>query len=521
MQPLPRLARPLILAASLLSLAAVAQAPGDVRIALVIGNSAYTGVPPLLNPANDARAMSDALRGMGFKVVEVRDGSRAQMDEAIYQVRDALKGKQGIGMLYYAGHGLQMDARNFMVPVDAKMSKASDVPAQAVEVGSVISAFKAAGNRMNILVLDACRDNPFGGITTGKGLAPLDAPSGTFLAYATAPGNVAEDGDEKSGNGLYTQFLLQELKKPQARIEDVFKRVRLNVRQKSNGRQIPWESTSLEEDFQFNDGRIVAIAKPTGEQLINEFDREKGDWSRIKDSSKPEDFYAFLQKFPNGAISEAALSRLNQLNKPALVVQGAGADGSDKPYTRAEFRLGDTYELVYPDNPAMKERRIVAKVSDSEVAVNVDVLVSNNIIGKSPLLVEYFDRNGAKKGIEGQYRWDPPQNFFPAENIQVGKTWKSGYELRAALFSGMPNQTANGEYKVVARETIKIPAGTIDTFKVEATTYTNLAKNVPQRCTFWMSSDYPVPVKTNCINALPDGKTFPFQSELAFYKRAS
>ncbi len=240
------LLRATLAAAILLSAAAQAQAPGDIRIALVIGNSAYTGAPALVNPANDAKAMGDALRGLGFTVVEVRDADKAQMARAIAQVRDSLKGKQGVGMLYYAGHGLQVDARNYMVPVDAKMAKGADVPAQTVDVSSVIDAFKAAGNRMNILVLDACRDNPFGGITTGKGLAPLDAPSGTFLAYATAPGNVAEDGDVKTGNGLYTQFLLQELKKPQASIENVFKRVRFAVRKASNGRQIPWESTSLE-----------------------------------------------------------------------------------------------------------------------------------------------------------------------------------------------------------------------------------------------------------------------------------
>jgi uncharacterized caspase-like protein len=241
-------------AATLAVASAAAQAPLDIRVALIIGNSAYAGAP-LGNPANDARAMSELLRSLGFQVVELRDGNRAQMAAAIGKVRDTLKGKQGVGMLYYAGHGLQLDWHNYMVPVDARLSSAADVPAQAIDLSSVIEAFKGAGNRMNIVVLDACRDNPFASSTSSaKGLAQLDAPPGTFLAYATAPGNVAEDGDEQSGNGLYTQYLLQELKKPTAKIEDVFKRVRLNVRRQSQGRQIPWESTSLEDDFYFNDG---------------------------------------------------------------------------------------------------------------------------------------------------------------------------------------------------------------------------------------------------------------------------
>ena len=240
-----------------LSFAAVAQAPLDIRVALVIGNSAYPG-NPLANPVNDARAMSETLGKLGFSVLELRDASKDEMVQAIAKVRAMLKGKQGVGMMYYAGHGLQVDWRNFMVPVSARLSQATDVPQQAVDIDSVVAAFRDAGNRMNILVLDACRDNPFGGTTSAKGLAPMDAPPGTLLAYATAPGNVAEDGDEKTGNGLYTQYLLQELMRPVAKIEDVFKRVRLNVRRQSQGRQIPWESTSLEEDFYFNDGtRLV------------------------------------------------------------------------------------------------------------------------------------------------------------------------------------------------------------------------------------------------------------------------
>ena len=235
-----------------LCLSVSAQAPLDIRIALVIGNAAYPGAP-LANPVNDAKGMADTLRSLGFTVVQVIDGRHDQMADAIARVSETLKGKRAVGMLYYAGHGLQLDWRNYMVPVDAKLRKPDDIITQTVDVGSVIEAFKGAGNRMNILVLDACRDNPFGVRVTGRGLAQLDAPPGTLLAFATAPGNVAEDG-EADGNGLYTQYLLQELRKPTEKIEDVFKRVRLQVRQKSEGRQIPWESTSLEDDFYFNDG---------------------------------------------------------------------------------------------------------------------------------------------------------------------------------------------------------------------------------------------------------------------------
>ena len=345
----PSVFRQMWISLSLASFALSAQAPGDVRVALVIGNAAYPGKLALKNPGNDAQAMANALRGLGFKVVELRDGDRTQMTAAIASARDSLKGMQGIGMLYYAGHGLQLDWRNYMVPVNANIAKAADVPQQTVDVNAVIDAFKQAGNRMNILVLDACRDNPFGdnGSASGKGLAQLNAPSGTFLAFATAPGNIAEDGDESSGNGLYTQFLLQELQKPTAKIEDVFKRVRLNVRQQSQGRQIPWESTSLEDDFYFNTGKIVVVAPPKEAERDKAFEVEKADWDKIKDSQNADDFYAYLQKYPSGLISQQATAALERLAK-AKVIAAADKNGMTAS-AQPRYQAGDAYHYKVTD----------------------------------------------------------------------------------------------------------------------------------------------------------------------------
>ena len=262
----------------LVSVGVVAQAPLDVRVALIIGNSAYINAPPLINSSNDARAMSNIMRKLGFKVFDVIDGDKRSMDQAVEKMQAQLAGQQAVAMLYYAGHGLQLDWHNYMVPIDAKLNKAGDVSIQTVDIERVINAFKVAKTRMNIVVLDACRDNPFSGQSTGKGLAQMDAPSGTYLAFATAPGNVAEDGDSESSNGLFTQFLIKELQKP-AKIEDVFKRVRLQVRQKSQGRQIPWDSSSLEDDFSFNDGAKHTI---NPEDLIREAREAKEKEQQLK-----------------------------------------------------------------------------------------------------------------------------------------------------------------------------------------------------------------------------------------------
>ena len=234
-----------------------ASAGPDDRVALVIGNAAYPAAP-LDNPVKDAKAVASALRALGFQVIELIDANKLEMERGVAEARERLKGLGGTGLLFYAGHAIQVDWRNYLVPVDARLAQPRDVQVQTVDMQSIFDAFKAAGNRMNIVVLDACRDNPFASSGSSKGLAPLDAPPGTYMAYSTAPGNVAEDGSSKDGNSLFTAQFVLELKKPKSRIEEVFKRVRLQVRQRTEGRQIPWDSSSLEDEFYFDEGTACA-----------------------------------------------------------------------------------------------------------------------------------------------------------------------------------------------------------------------------------------------------------------------
>jgi Caspase domain len=466
-----------LLACSLLA-PSLAQAPGDLRVALVIGNAAYAGNAALVNPGNDAKAMGDVLRGLGFTVIEVRDGSKAQMAEAITQVKNTLQGKQGVGMFYYAGHAMQLDWRNYMLPVDAKLSKASEVAAQTVDLGLVIDAFKTAGNRMNIVVLDACRDNPFASTSTGKGLAQLDAPPGTFLAYATAPGNVAEDGDAKSSNGLYTQFLLQELKKPTAKIEDVFKRVRLNVRQQSQGRQIPWESTSLEDDFYFNAG-----LKPTQKLGDNEkekaFNEEKAQWDKIKDSKNADDFYVFLRKYPNGFISEQAQAVVDRLQKSQTVAV-ANKEGVVQSIANTRYRLGDEWETRLLDGYSKVELRRgpsrVTKITDDTVEIGDGATV--------------LSREGGT--IRNRFIADmsPPRLDLPSSDYVVGKKWTFRSIQTPHRGSSF---WVEGESKIEALEEITIPAGTFKAYRLELNSISQNGERV--KLTRWMLPDWGNPLK--------------------------
>jgi hypothetical protein len=182
-------------------------------------------------------------------------------------------------MIYFAGHGLQHNWDNYLIPIDFKIRSNIDVSNDAVNVKNILDIFNKSNTRMNIIVLDACRDNPFGNkLGSNKGLAQIDASVNTYIAFATAPGNVAQDGKENSDFGLFTGYLLKEMQKP-APIEDVFKRVRLQVRKASNGMQIPWDSSSLENDFAFNDGKNFTV---TPDQFFKEFSELKQTEERKK-----------------------------------------------------------------------------------------------------------------------------------------------------------------------------------------------------------------------------------------------
>lgn len=221
----------------------------EPRFALVVGNAGYSGAP-LANAANDATAVAKVLERAGFKVDLKLNANQRQMQEAISNLGQRLS-REGIGLFYYAGHGVQIRGRNYLLPVGVEIRREADVPTLGVDVQQLLDRMGSARNRMNVVILDACRDNPFSG--DGKagsgGLSQLDAPTGSLIAFATAPGSVASDG--KGVNGLYTQHLLANIERPGTTIEEVFKRVRLGVRLDSSGRQIPWESTSLEAEFSF------------------------------------------------------------------------------------------------------------------------------------------------------------------------------------------------------------------------------------------------------------------------------
>lgn len=248
------------------------------RIALVIGQSAYRSVPALPNPANDAKAVTQMLTDSGFEVSTAADLSQSELRQQVsaFAGKVADKGADTVALVFYAGHGLQIDGENYLVPIDVDPKREADIPIQAVRLNDILNTLTSVPSKMRILMLDACRNNPFPELSksAGGGLAIVDAKigaPGTFLSFSTSPGAVAEDGS--GANSPYTSALLSAGKESGIPIEETFKRVRLAVNKATDGRQTPWDSSSLTEDFRFL-GAAVAGPKPAAVK------KSVADWTR-------------------------------------------------------------------------------------------------------------------------------------------------------------------------------------------------------------------------------------------------
>ncbi len=253
----------------------------EARHAVVIGNSAYASAP-LSNPANDATDVANALRRSGFEVIHRANRDLRGMIDDVRTFGERLK-QGGVGLFYYAGHGTQVKGANFLIPIGANVKHEDEVKFETFELGRVLEKMASAGNRLNIVILDACRDNPFPRSfrSSARGLAEVQAPLGTLIAYATAAGRVAADG--KGRNGTFTKHLLEHMETPGLEIGHMFRQVRTSVRRETRSRQIPWESSSLEGRFYFVAGEElpppasvasasfvarVKLAEPGGDGVI-------------------------------------------------------------------------------------------------------------------------------------------------------------------------------------------------------------------------------------------------------------
>jgi hypothetical protein len=493
--------------------AARAQSEGATRLlrapksALVIGNASYRNVPGLANPANDAKAIASVLAECGFAVTPLIDADRERMHSSIADYGKSLAAGRSVGVFYYAGHGLQLGWHNYLVPVDASIHRLEDVPAQSVDLAALLSGIARADNPMNVIILDACRDNPFGDFRVEqKGLSQMDAPARTLLAYATAPGNVASDGEGR--NGLYTENLMREIKVREAKIEDVFKRVRLAVRRATNGRQIPWESTSLEEDFYFVPPE--SLRKLSRAEEDKAFAAELATFEKALDSKRIPEVMQYLESFPSGNFAELAQLQLDRLlaaqgEKPVQPAPNAG-NPNTAGTARADtaFRIGDSYTYDTINRRFGTTRRrtnVVTRITDSEVVFDDGALIVD------PLGNVLKFANGMRWGVHQE---------VPVE-YAVGKHWTTRFEV-----SGTSTGTNSLTYRIAAREKVTVPAGTFDAFRVEGSGLNEYPFRPANELKFttWRAPELRLWIAFEHHVTSPSEVVYSLRSELVSYKQA-
>ncbi len=360
-----------------LGLSVVQPAAAEGRLALVVGNNDYA-TARLTNPRSDAELMAAALTSVGFTVTTVLDARLDSLRGAVVEFGRRLRATGSVGLFYYAGHGVQVDGENFLIPIDADISDASEVALTSVSLSEVLRAMDHGASSLNIAVLDACRNNPFvaaSGRSIGQGLAPVQAPSGTLIAFATGPGQVALDG--AGHNSPYSAALAAEVPSAGIGIEEVFRRARRKVLEVSNGRQTPWEHSSLTAEFFFR----PKVAEPEASSRVSERPKaeaveeqarlaELGDWLRIRASNDKALLRKHIQRYPDGVFTELAQLRLSRIASAEAAVAAAEADPwawltSDTPLP-APTGLGEAEKLY--EKAARLELLASAKAAGADMS---------------------------------------------------------------------------------------------------------------------------------------------------------
>ncbi|NNJ92483.1 MAG: hypothetical protein HKP55_12480 [Gammaproteobacteria bacterium] len=390
------------------------------RVALVIGNGGYQ-FSPLMNPVNDATDMAAVLKQNGFEVILKLNANQKEMQQSINQFGKKLNRKGGTGLFYYAGHGIQLKGRNYLIPIGALLESESDIKFEAIDAGRILGKMEDAENSLNIVVLDACRNNPFARSfrSTELGLAKMDAPTGSLIAYATAPGSVAADGEER--NGLYTKHLLKYLNQPNLEIEDVFKQVRIAVVEDSNKKQVPWESSSLIGDFVFsiNANSVHINAQQQPKDSDNHLSPEDEYWVLIRDSSDPLDFTSYIEQYKNGKYEALAKLKLRKL---------------------ANLKTGPVISLIENEWSTWQESEAKSNLAQQ----------SDNQVGWSYSLPEV---NG--KNFTGLSVYMDKQNLSN-KNIRLQITAKTGLPLEFGAYAFINGYSKENDFNSLVQATLPL-----------------------------------------------------------------
>ena len=394
---------------SCLSLILTAPAIAEKRFALVVGNSAYQSVTPLDNPKNDASLMAKTLSGLGFMLIgggAQLDLDKAALDKAVQSFGQQIQGAD-VALFYYAGHGVQVSGANYLVPINANPTRETDVDFQMVDINLVLRQMQGAGTRLNLVILDACRNNPFGGRglrASGGGLAQMRAPEGTLISYATQPGNVAQDGAD--GDSPYTKALATTIGRAGLDIFQTFNEVGLAVKRATGGSQQPWVSSSpIDGNFYFK----PPLADAPASGRTDQDSVEVTFWNSIKDTRNPQLFDAYLRRYPNGAFADIARISLEQFKiavaRPIASVPGQKV-AIDDPGLLQEVR-DRLYELNFdPTSANANDIKVTIREFEAQSKLPQTGEITQGLLtrlreigGLKPWGAIVYDKNAGKWGM--------------------------------------------------------------------------------------------------------------------------
>ncbi|MBM3556169.1 MAG: hypothetical protein FJX47_11535 [Alphaproteobacteria bacterium] len=389
-----------LLVAGAMTLGASLSAAQEKRVALIIGNDAYKTLPALNNAVADARAMDRKLKEVGFQTILRTNAGRTEMGRAISEFGGRIGSPDTVGLVFYSGHGIQAFERNWLIPVDAALESDVDLQTEALDAQRILSAMDEARNPLNILILDACRDNPLPrkGRSASRGLAVVSiAPRGSFIAYSASPNQKADDGNPGS-NGVYTSALLRALDQPGLSIEQVFKQANGAVQRATGGRQVPWFNASIQGDFYFRPGAAGATPSPLAPAPVDPAAIELAFWDSIKGSSDVADFEEYLRKYPAGQFAGLARNKMRAL-KPEL---RTAAVTLPPPSRDTQARPVQPAVGTYPANPGRAFR-------DCPDCPEMVIIPAGRFTMGSPT------------NEEGRFSSEPPQREVSLRSFALGK----------------------------------------------------------------------------------------------------
>jgi len=499
------------------------------RIALVVGNATYP-VDPLNNSVNDSELIRDRFLRLGYAVVYVANATRRGLDGAMKEFEKRLASEpNSVGIFYYAGHGLQLGSQNFILPIDAAITRRSDIQGQAVPVAEILGAMTRGKAAIKILILDACRDSPYEEISSGRGLAPLKAPIGTFIAFPTEPGTVSYEGTKEDVFGQYAKSLDLELTNHSGDpIEEVFQRVRIAVSQRYEG-QIPWENTSLVAPFSFGyNGTPVS-----GQSFVN----EKAAFAEAKRLDTANAYLKFVHEFPESVLAETVYEKAaGKFGEPDVLVQTSDSVwASAKSFSPILFRGGDIFAkrvffTLNGDEVKLDVQYRVTDIHGGRLLVSPFRWANLQMKGRSvdvpPEFANKFEelprivlRNGAEIGVR-QGTMDifggDPKTIVPTGQLEVGKEWDWVTEI-PQLGSTM---SIKGHSAVVDQRRVNVIAGSFNAYFVKEQFRHSVGFEV--RCERWYTPALPLPVGEDCLfpttlGQIPAG--IRVKTELAWYRR--